>query len=34
VLDGRYVWAEEGVIDPVSLAPPPVHSEHGDDPVA
>ncbi len=30
VLAGRYVWAEEGVIDPVSLAPPLVGSDASD----
>ena len=27
VLEGRYIWAEVGVIDPTSLAPPLVGSE-------
>jgi hypothetical protein len=35
VLEGRYIWAEQGVIDPVSLAPPLVASSaHSDDPGA
>ena len=34
VLKGRYTWVEEGVIDPASLVPPLMTTDHPDEPAA